>query len=76
MLVLGSDEYQIVSVKETERTARDYDANIEIFHSIGHFIANDVGWEVVLFFSTDFWGNQQTGAQDGSINHILHQNDP
>ena len=58
MLVLGSDEYQIVSVKETERTARDYDANIEIFHSIRHFIANDVGWEVVLFFSTDFWGNQ------------------
>ena len=58
MLVLGSDEYQIVSVKETKRTARDYDANIEIFHSIGHFIANDVGCEVVLFFSTDFWGNQ------------------
>ena len=58
MLGIGSDEYQVVSVKETERTARDYDDNIEIFHSIGQFIANGVGWEVVLFFSTDFWGNQ------------------
>jgi alpha-beta hydrolase superfamily lysophospholipase len=47
MLVVGSDADQIVSVKETERTARDYHADIEMLHGIGHLMTNDVGWEAV-----------------------------
>jgi alpha-beta hydrolase superfamily lysophospholipase len=47
MLVVGSDADQIVSVKETERTARDYGADLEMFSGIGHLMTNDVGWEAV-----------------------------
>jgi alpha-beta hydrolase superfamily lysophospholipase len=47
MLVIGSDADQIVSVKETERTARDYGAELEILHGIGHLMTNDIGWEAV-----------------------------
>jgi alpha-beta hydrolase superfamily lysophospholipase len=47
MLVIGSDADQIVSVKETERTAQDYAADIEVFHGIGHLMTNDIGWEAV-----------------------------
>ena len=47
MLVIGSDADKIVSVKETERTAKDYNADLEILHGIGHLMTNDVGWETV-----------------------------
>jgi pimeloyl-ACP methyl ester carboxylesterase len=47
MLVIGSDGDQIVSVKETERTARDYGADLEMLHGTGHLMTLDVGWEGV-----------------------------
>jgi esterase/lipase len=36
-----------VSVKETERTARDYGADLEMLHGTGHLMTLDVGWEGV-----------------------------
>lgn len=45
--MIASDAGQIVWIKETERMARDYDADIEIYNGIGHLKSNGVGWETV-----------------------------
>jgi pimeloyl-ACP methyl ester carboxylesterase len=47
MLVIGSSDDHLFTVREYEKTARKYGADLEIVDGIGHMMMLDIGWEEV-----------------------------
>ncbi len=45
ILVIGSDADQIVTIRETQRTAKDLNGDLKMYSGFGHMMVLDFGWE-------------------------------